>query len=591
MITRPRVSRHLAVLSSLAVLASLAACDTATDSATDSTADTTIHTGPPPSTEAPADETVRNDGSPSRTSTTEVEDLGVVTLPTTEVIEPTTCWTSDPVGGDGIEFVESTRSFGLIEPLTGLYGHAVAAGDVNGDGWTDLFVAGFADRPTEQYEVRGATGPSPDRLLLGGENGFTLDSSFPGELARTSGATMADLDGDGDLEVVAVRNPRGDDRIQSRSTVVYEQVEGGWRVGEPLLPGVAGRAVAAIDVDRDGLLDLLVVADRFGGGTTRLLHHNGDLRFSDVTDEWGIPDDLTGLALATVDLDLDGWSDVVISGDPRVLMGGPDGFRVEVHEELRFELFGDEDDSAGIAVGDLNGNGRPDLVIGQHFNSTVDDGTRVPVRIFVNREVDGGFALDDVTYAAGSPGLETKSPHVAIVDLDNDGIPDIVTTAISSSGAPIVLRGLGPDSDGTPLFETIGRPGDGDYFVTGIEEDLDRDGRVDVFQMAWEPSDPSGLFSNTSASGHWLEIDLRGVPGGPDGARVDVLDAETGAMLGRGWGASTTGYAAGPTSVVHVGLGEVVPVELAIRVVPADPAAADLTFTAPIDSRVALGDC
>jgi hypothetical protein len=500
------VSRQLGVLALLSVLASLAACDTASDSAVDTVpaSDTVADPEPAPGTDTATTPTATDPTLPDETSsssTERAEATGGDNPPDGDGFEASVCWTSEPVGGVAgrIEFAESTRSFGLIEPLTGMYGHAVAAGDVDGDGWTDLFVAGFADRPTEQYEVRGARGPSPDRLLLGGENGFTVDPTFPGELARTSGATIADLDGDGDLDVVAVRNPRGDARIQARGTVVYEQVDGGWRIGEPLLPDVAGRSVAALDIDRDGLLDLLVVADRFGGGSTRLLRNDGSLRFTDVTDDWGIPDDLTGLALATVDLDLDGWSDIVISGDPRVLMGGPNGFRVEVHEELRFELFGIEDDPAGIAVGDLNGNGRPDLVIGQHFNSTVDDGTEVPVRIFVNREIDGGFVLDDVTDAAGSPGLETKSPHVAVVDLDNDGILDIVTSAVSSSGAPIVLRGLGPDPDGTPRFETIGRPGDGGYLVTGIEEDLDRDGRVDVFQMAWEPSEPSQLFSNTPA--------------------------------------------------------------------------------------------
>lgn len=593
MSTRLRVPGLLAVLPVLAGVAALAACDTATDSATDTVAESVPVTDAPRNAAATsaAPEVTSPADTSSPTSTADVEGSAAGSVPPADVVGASVCWTSAPADGDGIGFAESTDAFGLVEPLTGMYGHAVAAGDVNGDGWTDLFVAGFADRPTEQYQLRGATGPSPDRLLLGGEDGFAIDPTFPGELARTSGATFADLDGDGDLDLVAVRNPRGDDPIASRSTVVYEQIDGGWRVGEPMLAGVAGRSVAALDVDRDGLLDLLVVADRFGGGSTRLLHNDGDLRFSDVTADWGSPDDLTGLALATVDLDLDGWSDVVISGEPRVLMGGPDGFRVEVHEELRFELFGDEDDPAGIAVGDLDGDGRPDLVVGQHFNSTIDDGTQVPVRIFLNREVDGGFALDDVTDAAGSPGLRTKSPHVAIVDLDNDGLADIVTTAISSTGAPIVLRGQGPDPDGTPQFDTVGRPGDGGYFVTGIEEDLDRDGRVDVFQVAWEPSDPSQLFSNTSASGHWVEIDLRGLPGGPEGATVEVTDPETGAVLGRGWGTSTTGYAAGPTAVVQLGLGNTIAKDLVVRVAPTDPSAVTLQFPAIADARLALTGC
>jgi hypothetical protein len=599
MSTRCQASGPLAVLAALGVLAGpavLTACDTATESATGSATETAptssmaapVDSGTPP---LPTADTTVPDEPAGPSSTDAVVDPDIDGRPTPNVVEASVCWTNEPTTGEELTLSDSTAAFGLIEPLTGMYGHAVAAGDVNGDGWTDLFAAGFADRPIEQYQVRGATAPSPDRLLLGGERGFTPDPTFPGELARTSGATMADLDGDGDLDVVAVRNPRGDEQIQSRSTVVYEQIDGGWQVGEPMLPGVAGRSVAALDVDRDGLLDLLVVADRFGGGSTRLLRNDGDLRFSDATDQWGIPDDLTGLALATVDLDLDGWTDIVVSGDPRVLMGGPDGFRVEVHEQLRFELFGNEDDPAGIAVGDLNDDGRPDLVIGQHFNSTVDDGTRVPVRIFVNRDDGGGIALDDVTDAAGSPGLATKSPHVGVVDLDNDGTLDIVTTAVSSSGAPIVLRGLGPDSDGTPQFETVGAPGDGGYLVTGVEEDLDRDGRVDVFQMAWEPVDPSQLFTNTGASGHWLEIDIAGLPGGPAGVRVEVVDAETDALLATAWGASTTGYAAGPTSVVHVGLGHEAPGELIVRLMPNDGSGGALSFTAGADSRVAVGGC
>ncbi len=314
-----------------------------------------------------------------------------------------TCWTSAPATGNGIAFVDTTARAGILEPLTGMYGHAVAAGDVNDDGWTDLFVAGFADRPIEQYQLRGASGPSPERLLLGGENGFVVDPTFPGELARTSGATMADLDADGDLDLVAVRNPRGRDPITLRSTVVHEQVDGGWTLGEPLLEDVAGRSVATIDVDRDGLLDLLVVADQFGGGSTRLLRNDGGLRFTEATSDWGMPDDLTGLALTTVDLDLDGWSDVVVSGEPRVLMGGPEGFTVESHGVLRVDAIGDEDDPAGIAVGDLDGDGRPDLVIGQHFNSTIDDGARVPVQILMNRATPNGMILDDVTEASGSP--------------------------------------------------------------------------------------------------------------------------------------------------------------------------------------------
>ncbi|HEX6235582.1 MAG TPA: CRTAC1 family protein [Acidimicrobiales bacterium] len=499
--------------------------------------------------------------------------------------EAEVCWTARRAQGDGVAFAEVTERAGLVEPLVGMYGHAAAAADVDGDNWTDLFVAGFADREPNEYRHRGATGPSPDRLLLGGPGGFTVSEDFPGELARTSGATFADLDGDGDLDLVAVRNPREGDEIAHRPTTVYENRDGTWSAAATLLPDTAARSVATLDIDRDGLLDLAIAGDRFGGSPTRLLRNTGDLTFEDATDAWGVPDDLYGLALATVDLDGDGWLDMVVSGEERVLRGGPDGFEVVTQPVLRWEVVGEEDDPAGIAIGDLDGDGRPDLVVGQHFNSTVDDGARIPVRVFLNRSRSGTMKLVEVTEEAGSPALPTKSPHVAVADVDNDGLADVVTSAASDDGVPLVLRNRGV-TNGVPRFDVAGGPGDGEYWVTGVTEDIDRDGRVDLLLVAWEPSAVSPLLRGVGASGGWVEIDLAAL--GPDitGARIEARAG--GQVVATGWAASTTGYAAGASPVVHLGLGQVDgDVELTVAPVGGEKR----SIVVPADSRAAVGGC
>jgi hypothetical protein len=496
------------------------------------------------------------------------------------------CWRTEPVDGDGIAWDRITDDAGLVEPLTGMHGHATAAGDVNGDGWTDLFVGGFADREAEAYQMRGADGPSPDRLLLGGADGFTVDERFAGELARTSGAAFADLDADGDLDLIAVRNPRHDGDISSRPTTVYENDEGSWRIASTIESPGRGRAVAVFDIDRDGLPDLVLAADRFGDGPTRMYRNEGGFEFADSSDEWGLPGDMVTLAVATVDLNDDEWLDVVVSGDERVLLGGPDGFTVSVQESLTWELHGDEDDPAGIAVGDLDGDGRPDLVIGQHFNSTVDAGVDVPVRVFLNRSEDHDLVLVDVTTEAGVPGLWTKSPHVAIADVDNDGLPDIITSAATDDDVPFVLRNTGVD-DGVPRFDGVGDPGDGQYWVTGAVDDFDRDGREDVFLVEWEPALESPLFRAIGAAGDRVRLDVAALGNDAAGARIEAWNEDD--LLATRWIETSTGYAAGAQAVAQIGLGDFDDddVRLVISPLAVDP----LEVTVEVNSGSRIGGC
>ncbi|MEL7207413.1 MAG: hypothetical protein AAGK32_04135, partial [Actinomycetota bacterium] len=205
--------------------------------------------------------------------------------------------TPDRVAGPGV-LVDATAALGIDEALVGVRGHAVAAADVNGDGWVDLFVGTFADRPPESYRVRGADGPAPDRLLLGSPDGFAVDERFQPPQGRTAGATFADLDGDGDPDLVVSRNVRNGDR-QDAPSEVYRN-DGGALVPATVLDADrGGRAVGAVDFDADGRTDLVLVEDRWSGGSTALFRNEGDLRFRDVTAEVGFPPDVWGLGLSS----------------------------------------------------------------------------------------------------------------------------------------------------------------------------------------------------------------------------------------------------------------------------------------------------
>lgn len=397
------------------------------------------------------------------------------------------------------QLVDATADLGIDLALLGVRGHAVAAADINNDGAVDLFVGTFADRPIESYQVRGAEGPAPDRILLGGPDGFTVDPSFDPPFGRTAGATFADLDNDGDPDLIVSRNVRDDDRGDGPSEL-YRNDNGTLTSVAVLDDDRGGRAVGTLDYNDDGLLDIVLVEDRWSGGSSALFENMGDFRFEDVTAQAGLATDIFGLGLGIGDLDGDGRDDLVFGGSNRIFMADGGGFSEADASPLPWALQGDEDDPAHVLLFDANNDGRSDIAIGQHFNSTLDFDQPEPIRLFMN---DGATGLDigfeDATDASGIAPLATKSPQLVLLDLNADGRADIVTTASNGDPAdgdlrPVLLEA--GDSLDQPTYE---RPDDEvgpHYWIDAVTLDANGDGRLDVFFVEWEPSLGSRLFLN-----------------------------------------------------------------------------------------------
>lgn len=478
------------------------------------------------------------------------------------------CWSAPPAGTGPVALTDVTAASGIESALAGMMVHAVAAGDVNGDGFTDLFVGTFADRPEAEYAVRGATGPEPDRLLLGSATGFHIDEKFPAMFGRTAGAAFADLDGDGDLDLVISRNPRPKPRSDAPSVVLRNDT-GHFTQATVLDARRGGRSVGVLDYDGDGRLDLVLTEDKWTGGSSVLLHNDGDLRFSDATAAAGLPADVPALGVSTADLTGDRLPDLFFSGSNRLFVNTGGQFAEEVAPEFAWPVYGDEDDVAGVAVGDLNGDGRMDLVLGQHYNSTLDSGRRVPVRAYLNAgEGDGRkVRFRDITAAAGIPDLPTKAPHVEVVDLDADGRLDIVTSA-ASGGRPVVLMNRA-DHGQEPRFEPltpVQPPGEPTYWVTGATMDADHDGRLEFFLAEWYPQRSSLLLRQTGSSGHWLTVAMP--PATALGTLIDVYAAGRAGDVSRRIGhteiVGSTGFGAGAEAVARFGLGEATSVDLVV---------------------------
>jgi hypothetical protein len=479
-----------------------------------------------------------------------------------------------------LRFEDTAAAAGLAGPLRGMMAHAAACGDVDGDGDLDVYVGAFCDRPADRYE--GADGPVPNVLLVN-EGGRFRPAEAPALRfrARTSGAVFVDLDNDGDLDLYVANNSKAKGlRMANR---LFENTGGGRfkdvSDASAACPVHGGRSIGVLDFDGDGLLDLLVTVDGWTGGGTRLFRNRGGLVFEDATERAGLPPELVGLGVVTPDLTGDGRPDIFVSQSNRLFLSQADGtYREGGSEALQYEPVNREAVPAGVSCGDVNGDGRLDLVIVNHAQ---------PARthLFLNEGLDGGVPrFRDVRKEAGiaydfpewtPERLHLKHAHVQVADVDLDGRPDIVIAAVWKGGGaeqPFVLRNLGGSP---PRFHVPPVDRATAYFACGPVADVDRDGRLDVCMTAWFPELSSRLYMNRCPMRRWLRVRVQGrtVNRMGIGAKVRVYRAgglgKAAALLGYQEIGISEGFCTGGEAVAHFGLGDVDRVDVEV-VLPHD---------------------
>ena len=428
--------------------------------------------------------------------------------------------------------------------------------DYDNDGWMDLLVLNGtrleADPPG-----------TSNRLYKNNRNGTFTDVTAKAGLMRAgwaSAVTVGDYDNDGfdDLFIT----------YYGHNTLYHNNGNGTFsevtkRAGLAQDAVRYGSGCSWVDYDRDGKLDLFVanylnttleklpkpgenpdctwkgVAVNCGPrglptGFVQLFHNNGDGTFIEVSKQSGVAAAAGSYPMTVVaaDYDNDGWPDIYVACDstPSWLFRNQRNgtFREEALERgVALSEDGMEQAGMGVGVGDYDLDGNLDI-----FKTNFADDTNVLYRN------DGKGNFDDVTIRTGL-GVETRYVGwgTGIVDLDNDGFPDLFIATGSvypevEKKVPnhpfrtprIVFRNLG-DGRFEELIEEAG-PGVGEPHASRgcAFGDFDNDGDIDILVMNMnEP--PSLLRNDVSSGGHWLKVLLRGVQSNQSaiGARVTVV--------------------------------------------------------------------
>jgi hypothetical protein len=336
----------------------------------------------------------------------------------------------------------------------------IASGDMNGDGNLD-FVGGNPGRGAAVY-------------LNKGDGTFTAKSYPWPDPSLANAIALADFDGDGKLDIVGYGNG-----ADGHVSVMLDNGEGGFKKGvEVEYAGSSHGNIAVGDFNRDGAMDFalngypgikvylnagkgkfsagvgyagegvgLVTADFNGDGRLDLATYDAKHVYLwmgkaggafakpvaiDLTEEHGA----TGDGLRTADFNGDGKPDIAAFGQSgytsavTILLNKGDG---TFGEPISFKV-AENGEASAMAAGDLNGDGKADLVVSNRKN----------VLVFLN---DGtGKAFGDATpvSAAWPGGGNAYSGDLVIGDFKKNGVSGIVVMQGGNGETPsqaVVLHG------------------------------------------------------------------------------------------------------------------------------------------------------
>ena len=390
---------------------------------------------------------------------------------------------------------------------------ALSAIDIDNDGIDEIFVGGGAGQPDALLRY------SDRRLVrLPTSSWFQKMNDEP-----SYGAASIDVNGDGLVDLFVAR---------ASGLYLYENNGHGFtgrKINTPLDETSSPLSIALGDINKDGAVDLYLsnyirpayvdgqtIFNREYGAISNLLLNNGDNTFADITSSSGVFEQHNTFTAAFVDLDNDGYSDLVVAQDtgmPRVFRNNGDLTfdNVELPVTYSFPM--------GIAVSDYNNDGYMDLYF-SNVGSTLPD---VLLRGDLTREQNlnknyillenqGDFIFQDVAKSRNAHNYGFGWGLVSF-DFNNDTLADYLITQnyIRFPGVKLLELYSGnllqqyADGHFSPV-EKSALIENRNFGVTTVVSDFNNDGWPDV--VIGNLNGKVRVFMNDGGQRNWLKVRL-----------------------------------------------------------------------------------
>ena len=347
----------------------------------------------------------------------------------------------------------------------------VAVADIDGDGKPDLIVV---DRSTNTFSVlrNTSTAGNITAASFATKIDFATDST-------PSSVAVGDLDGDGKPDIVITSLfPNKISIYRNTSTVgsidntsLAAQVD---FVADTIsLP----TSVAIADLDGDGKPDLAVTNSY--GNTVCILKNTATVGSIDNKSFAATVDFTTGLGptyVAISDIDGDGKPDLVVAnynaGSVSVL------HNTTVSDSINTKSFAKKIDFVvgtgphALAIGDFNGDGKPDIVVANQGSSTIS--------ILANQATTGKITSGSLAFHVDLPSNGESPYYVSVGNIDGDSLPDIVVANLMANNISVFQNTFSGGSITSSSFAAGVNFATNIYPFSAAVADLDGDGKPDI---------------------------------------------------------------------------------------------------------------